>query len=265
MKFSLRWLALAGLVLGSHWAGAQTGALLKTYAALPVRGRTMSGGNLSFPPYQVSNFSRNFFTVRDRLTLGVPGIVALYSSSSKNQLQFTLENSQQHLQAEVFALADLKLRGNVFDNLNNIRREGRDSAEWGKRNVDAFLGEIAVVGQPTAANWRFAVENSNQIGRTPLRGTLSSPTQRITFAEVNGAVGYAETGGMSAALLAAHVQRGFLFSYEGKAVAALDLAGQGDILSRFQPVFWVKKDLDPTMQLVVACMATALLTRPVVK
>lgn len=251
------WLALAGLLALGPAASAQTLPVLKAYMPMPVRGSV--GRNLSFDRFRVLEMHRSFSITQGGLEADLGGIMATYHSESKNRLRFVVENQQDKQQAEVFALAGLQLRGDVLDNIGGIMRGGNDSVRWKNRNVDAYMGVISLRGRTAEPNWQFTVENSNQIGNTPLSGVVTDRSRQITFSEVTDALAYAENGGMSAALLAAQVQRGFVFSYQGKVIAALDL---GDLRNHPQTVFWVKKDLDPTLQLIVASMSTALLARP---
>ena len=260
---------LLGLFVLSSPVFAQTTPVLQAYAAMPVRGSIGGplGPRLSFDQFEVLEMHRSFSILQGGLEVPLPGIMATYHSQSKQKLRFVLENRQARQQAQVFALADLQLRGDVLDNLNGVLHGGRgrgiDSATWKNRNVDIYMGVISLVGRPTEANWQFAVENSSQIGLRPLHGIVKSKTQQISFSEVTDALAYADGGGgMAGALLAAQVQRGFVFSYQGRPIAALDL---GDLRRRSRQVFYLRKNLDPTLQLVVASMATALLARPMLK
>ncbi|WP_345115284.1 hypothetical protein [Hymenobacter algoricola] len=267
MPHVFRWLALLGLLALSSVPGqAQQipATILSAYRPMPVQYGGLGRG-LSFDQFQLLTLHRNgdwLTTLPDGVPL--PPIVLFYQTSSKQQLRFVLEDKAHGQQAQVFALANLTLSGSALGNLDRILFPSRDSLRPKNNNSDVFLGAISLVGQaPTEPVWQFAVENAQQIVAAPLRGTVSNGKQIIQFSEViDDALSYADQGGMAAALLAAQVHHGFVFTYQGKAIAALALP---DLSRRARSIYWVRKDLDPALQLVVASMSTTLLLRPDLK
>ncbi|TGE04873.1 hypothetical protein [Hymenobacter fodinae] len=266
MRYSIRWLCLLGLVAFSHLSTAQQipATILSAYRPMPVQYGGLGRG-LSFDQFRLLELHRNgdwLTTLPDGIAL--PPVVVAYQTQSKQQLRFVLENKAQHQEAQVFALANLTLRGNALSNLDRILFPSRDTLRPKNNNTDVFVGAISLVGHsPTEPIWQFAVENAQQITKAPLRGTVSNGVQEIQFAEViDDALSYADQGGMAAALLAAQVHHGFLFLHQGKVIAALSLT---DLNRRSRNIFWLRKDLEPTLQTVVASMSTALLLRPDLK
>jgi hypothetical protein len=249
-------LLLAGLLVGLHPALAQVPA---GFTALPVRNAW--GRRPVFGPFRGRGVSQARFSTSESSGINLLCVALAYKTSSHKRLRFAVENRQSQQLARVAGQADQLLKGGLLANLRAIRHPTLDSAESPLRRVDVLKGVITIDGQPAGEFWEFALENVHQLGAQPLRGTLTSPHQRIVVQEAGPAVTYAPAGGVPAAWLAAQLPRGFLFLLDGQPIAALNLGGTTGALGAGAAMFLLKDNLDPTLQLVTASLATTLLVQ----
>jgi hypothetical protein len=220
------------------------------FVAMPVRRFGFGLNKMAMGPFRtVTMRDWSGFRVNTGLDLG---FIRLFNFSSQRQtLRFVLTDAQGHM-AETAGLNQLKLHSSIGDLGMRPSTKPNEVNWYARRNSDVFKATITLKEQAADMPWKFEIENAHQLKGLHVEGEVTDGTRLIRLLSVEHAVDFAREGHMEEAVLAAHIQRGMVFRYENQLVGALDQTRPD------YPVFWVRPELDPMLQFVLANSAVLL-------
>ena len=218
------------------------------FVAMPVRGFHFNQVELG-PYHTVRMRSPTGFRMWTGLNLG---FISLFNRTSQRQkIKFTLANAQADL-AQTQALNQLLLHSYIGD-VGSVPASEPNSPNWyGRKNSNVFKGTITLPSHAATSQWQFEIENAHQLKGPHIEGQVTDGQRLIRLLSVERATDFGRDGHLDEALLAAQIKRGLVFRYENRLVGAFDQTYPN------YPVLFVRPELDPTLQFVLANSAVLL-------
>ncbi|TGD80220.1 hypothetical protein [Hymenobacter wooponensis] len=219
------------------------------FVAMPVRSFHLN--QVALGPFHTTRMrSPTGFRIWTGLDLG---FIRLFNRTAQRQrINFSLANAQGEV-AQTQALNHLIVHSSIGD-LGHLPDAGPNTPNWySRKNADVFKGTITLPNRDSTGQWQFEIENAHQLKGPHIEGQVTDGKRLIRLLSVERATDFGRDGHLDEALLAAQVKRGLVFRYENRLIGALDQTYPD------YPIFFIRPELDPTLQFVLANSAVLLL------